>query len=39
MGDYQMGRGVIGGPLMQTKVLGQQGAEAGLRILNGESPG
>ena len=38
MGDYQMGRGVVGGPLMQTKVLGQQGAEAGLRILNGEKP-
>ena len=27
-----MGRGVVGGPLMQTKVLGQQGAEAGLRV-------
>ena len=38
MGDYQMGRGVVGGPLMQTKALGQQGAEAGLRILNGEKP-
>ena len=38
MGDYQMGRGVVGGPLMQTKVLGQQGAEAGLRILKGEKP-
>jgi signal transduction histidine kinase len=38
MGDYQMGRGVVGGPLMQTKVLGQQGAEAGLRILSGEKP-
>ena len=34
MGD----RGVVGGPLMQTKVLGQQGAEAGLRILKGEKP-
>src|SRR6478736_10468191 len=38
MGDYQMGRGVVGGPLMQTKVLGQQGADAGLRILKGERP-
>ena len=38
MGDYQMGRGVVGGPLMQTKALGQQGAEAGLRILKGEKP-
>ena len=25
MGDYQMGRGIVGGPLMQTKALGQQG--------------
>jgi signal transduction histidine kinase len=39
MGDYQMGRGVIGGPLMQTKVLGQEGAETALRILNGEQAG
>jgi hypothetical protein len=38
MGDYQMGRGVVGGHLMQTKVLGQQGADAGLRILKGEKP-
>jgi signal transduction histidine kinase len=38
MGDYQMGRGVVGGPLMQTKVLGQQGAVAALRILKGEKP-
>src|SRR5258706_5034881 len=38
IGDYQMGRGVVGGPLMQTKVLGQQGADAGLRILKGEKP-
>jgi len=38
MGDYQMGRGVVGGPLMQTKILGQQGAEVGLRILKGEKP-
>ena len=38
MGDYQMGRGVVGGPLMQTKVLGQLGAEASLRILRGEKP-
>jgi signal transduction histidine kinase len=38
MGDYQMGRGVVGGPLMQTKVLGQQGAVAALRILKGERP-
>jgi signal transduction histidine kinase len=37
-GDYQMGRGVVGGPLMQTKALGQQAADAALRILKGETP-
>src|SRR4029079_7785223 len=38
MGDYQMGRGIVGGPLMQTKALGLQGADAALRILKGENP-
>ena len=34
-----MGRGIVGGPLMQTQALGQQAAEVGLRILKGEKPG
>jgi signal transduction histidine kinase len=38
MGDYQLGRGIVGGPLMQTGVLGQQAAELGLRILRDEAP-
>jgi signal transduction histidine kinase len=38
IGDYQMGRGIVGGPLLQTKALGQQGADAALRILKGETP-
>jgi signal transduction histidine kinase len=38
MGDYQMGRGTVGGPLMQTNVLGKQAADVGLRILQGETP-
>jgi signal transduction histidine kinase len=38
MGDYEMGRGIIGGPLMQIQKLGQQGAEVALRILKGENP-
>jgi signal transduction histidine kinase len=38
MGDYQMGRGIVGGPLMQTKALGLQGADAALRMLKGEKP-
>jgi signal transduction histidine kinase len=39
MGDYQLGRGIVGGPLMQTKAVGQQGADAALRILKGERAG
>jgi signal transduction histidine kinase len=38
MGDFEMGRGIVGGPLMQTQALGKQGAEVGLRILKGEKP-
>src|SRR5262249_20085153 len=33
MGDYELGRGIVGGPLMQTQALGAQGAAATLRIL------
>jgi signal transduction histidine kinase len=36
VGDYEMGRGIVGGPLVQTNILGQQGARTALRILNGE---
>jgi signal transduction histidine kinase len=39
MGDYELGRGIIGGPLMQTQKLGQEGADVALRILKGETPG
>jgi hypothetical protein len=39
MGDYQLGRGIVGGPLMQTQKLGKQAAEVGIRILKGETPG
>ena len=35
MGDYQMGRGIVGGPLMQTKALGLQGADAALANTEG----
>jgi signal transduction histidine kinase len=38
MGDYEMGRGIVGGPLMQINKLGEQAAEAALRILKGDSP-
>jgi signal transduction histidine kinase len=39
MGDYELGRGIVGGPLMQTSVLGREAAEVGLRILRGEAQG
>jgi signal transduction histidine kinase len=38
MGDYELGRGIVGGPLMQTSFLGREAAEVGLRILRGETP-
>ena len=39
MGDFEMGRGIIGGPLMQTGALGREAAKIALRILKGEAPG
>jgi signal transduction histidine kinase len=38
VGDYQLGQGIVGGPLIQTNALGQQAAKVALRILSGESP-
>jgi len=38
MGDYELGRGIIGGPLMQTQALGRQGADVAIRIFKGEVP-
>src|SRR5262249_33308757 len=37
--DYGLGRGDVGGPMLQTQRLGQQGADVALRILKGEKPG
>jgi C4-dicarboxylate-specific signal transduction histidine kinase len=39
MGDFELGRGVVGGPLMRTSLLGQQAADVGLRILRAEEGG
>jgi signal transduction histidine kinase len=39
IGDYELGRGIVGGPLMQIQALGQEAAGVGLRILKGETPG
>jgi signal transduction histidine kinase len=38
MGDFEMGRGIVGGPLMQIRKLGVEGANVALRILQGEKP-
>jgi signal transduction histidine kinase len=39
IGDYELGRGIVGGRLMPTQTMGRNGAEIGLRILQGEAPG
>src|SRR5436190_19144342 len=36
--DYQLGRGIVGGPLIPVRELSRQGALAAARILGGESP-
>jgi signal transduction histidine kinase/ABC-type uncharacterized transport system substrate-binding protein len=36
--DYQLGRGIVGGPLLQTEALGRAAAKVALRILKGEKP-
>ena len=38
VGDYQLGRGIMGGPLIQTDVTGAEGADAALRLFRGEAP-
>jgi signal transduction histidine kinase len=38
VGDFEMGRGTVGGRLMQTHFLGQEAAEVAIRILKGEAP-
>jgi signal transduction histidine kinase len=37
--DYQLGRGIVGGPLFQTQVEGREAAMVAGRILKGEIPG
>jgi signal transduction histidine kinase len=39
IGDYELGRGIVGGPLIQSQSLGQAAAEVALRILKGAKPG
>ena len=36
VGDYQLGRGIVGGPLLQSAMLGQAAAAVALRILRGD---
>jgi FixJ family two-component response regulator/signal transduction histidine kinase len=37
-GDFEIGRGIVGGPLIQTRALGREAAEVALRIFQGEKP-
>ena len=37
--DYQLGRGIVGGPLMSMTELAGRWADAALRLLGGEPPG
>ncbi len=37
MGDFELGRGIVGGPLMQTSALGRQAADVALRVLRGDA--
>ena len=37
--DYQLGRGVVGGPLISVTGVSRDSADIALRILHGESPG
>ncbi len=37
IGDYEFGRGIVGGPLYPTATLGQNAAKVAARILKGEA--
>ena len=37
--DYQLGRGILGGPLLSIRSLSQRTADVAVRILQGASPG
>jgi signal transduction histidine kinase len=37
VGDYQLGRGIVGGPLLQSATLGREAAALALRMLRGNS--
>jgi signal transduction histidine kinase/ABC-type uncharacterized transport system substrate-binding protein len=37
--DVFLGQGIVGGPLISVSSVGQQAANAAVRILNGEAPG
>ena len=38
LGDFELGRGVVGGPLLQTQAIGERAAQVAIRILGGEPP-
>ena len=38
LGDFELGRGVVGGPALQTQAIGERAAQVAIRILAGEPP-
>ena len=38
-GDYELGHGIVGGPLAPTELVGQRAAGVAIRILAGDGPG
>ena len=39
LGDFELGRGVVGGPVLQTQAIGERAAQVAIQILAGEPPG
>ena len=38
LGDFELGRGVVGGPALQTQAIGERAAQVAIQILAGEPP-
>ncbi len=38
LGDFELGRGVVGGPALQTQAIGERAAQVAIRVLAGEPP-
>ena len=38
LGDFELGRGVVGGPALRTQAIGERAAQVAIQILAGEPP-